>query len=59
MATWKAIKAHRTTKDPVIQCSIELAFRKEWLHMNILGKDDATIRWHFLSPLYFMNFSNE
>ncbi len=59
MATWKAIRSHRTTKDPAIQSSIELAFRKEWLHMNILGKDDATIGWHFLPPLFFMNFSND
>jgi hypothetical protein len=59
MATWKAIRAHRTTKDHDIQCSIELAFKKEWLHLNILGKDDATILWHFLPPLYFTNSSND
>jgi hypothetical protein len=58
-ATWKAIRSRRTTKDPAIQSSIELAFRKEWLHMNIFGKDDTTIGWHFLPPLYFMNFSND
>jgi hypothetical protein len=23
-----------------------------------MGKDDATIKWHFLPPLYFMQFSN-
>jgi hypothetical protein len=46
MATWKAIRSRRTTKDPAIQSSIELAFRKEWLHMNILGKNDvATLLW--------------
>jgi len=59
MATWKAIRARRATKDPDTQSRIELDFRKEWLHMNILGKDDATIRWHFLPPLYFSNLSND
>ncbi len=29
MASWKAIRSHRPTKDPVIQASIELDFRKE------------------------------
>ncbi len=29
MATWKAIRSHRPTKDPDIQSRIELAFRKE------------------------------
>jgi len=58
MATWKAIKSHHQTKDPNIQLSIELTFRKEWLHLNILGTDSATIRWHYLPPLYFLNFSN-
>jgi hypothetical protein len=59
MATWKAIRSHRPTKDPDIQCSIELTFRKEWLHLNIFGTDNATIRWHYLPPLYFLNYSNE
>jgi hypothetical protein len=59
MATWKAIRSHRPTKDPDIQASIELDFRKEWLHKNILGTDDATIRWHFLPPLYFLPLSND
>jgi len=59
MATWKAVRAHRTNKDPANQSSIELAFRQEWLHLNIFGKDDATIRWHFLPPLYFTNLSND
>jgi len=59
MATWKAIRAHRTNKDPVIQSSIELAFRQEWLHLNIFEKDGATMRWHFLPPLYFTNLSND
>jgi hypothetical protein len=59
MATWKAIRARKATRDPDTQSRIELDFRKEWLHMNILGKDDATIRWHFLPPLYFTNFSND
>ncbi len=59
MASWKAIRSHQPTKDPVIQTSIELDFKKEWLHMNILGKDNATIGWHFLPPLYFLHFSND
>jgi hypothetical protein len=59
MATWKAIKSHGATKDPSIQIRIELDFRKKWFHMNILGKDNATIRWHFLPPLYYLNFSND
>jgi hypothetical protein len=59
MASWKAIRSHRPTKDPVIQTSIELDFRKEWLHMNFLGKDNATIGWHFLPPLYYLHFSND
>ncbi len=58
MASWKAIRPHRPTKDPNIQTSIESDFRKEWLHMNILGTDQATIRWHFLPPLYFSHLSN-
>jgi len=49
MATWKAIRSHRPTKDPDIQSSIELAFTKEWY----------TIRWHFLPPLYYLNISND
>ncbi len=59
MATWKAIRSHRITKDPKIQSSIELTFRNEWLHMNILGMDNATIRWHFLPPLYYLHFAND
>jgi hypothetical protein len=59
MTSWKAIRSHRPTKDHVIQTSIEIDFRKEWLHMNILGKDHATIKWHFLPPLYYLNFSND
>ncbi len=59
MATWKAIRSHCQTKDPDTQLSIELTFRKEWLHLNILGTDNATIRWHYLPPLYFLNFSND
>jgi hypothetical protein len=50
MASWKAIRSHWPTKDPDIQVNIELDFRKEWLHMNILGTDHATIRWHVLPP---------
>jgi hypothetical protein len=59
MATWKAIRSHRATKDPSIQTKIELYFKKEWLHMNILGKDNATIRWHFLLALYYLNSFND
>jgi hypothetical protein len=59
MASWKAIRSHRPTKDPDIQASIELDFRKEWLHRNILGTDDVTIRWHFLPPPYFLPLSND
>ncbi len=59
MASWKAIRSHRPTKDPNTQASIELEFKKEWLHMNILGTDDATIWWHFLPPLYFLTLSND
>ncbi len=58
MATWKAIRSHRPAKDPDTQISIELTFRKEWLHLDILRTDSATIRWHFLPPLYFLNYSN-
>jgi hypothetical protein len=59
MATWKAIRSRSATKDPSIQSKIELDFRKEWLHRSILGKDSATIRWHFLPPLYYLNLLNE
>jgi hypothetical protein len=59
MATWKAIRTPRLDKDPDIQTRIEFAFRTEWLHMNIFGNDNATIRWRFLPPLYFLNFSND
>jgi hypothetical protein len=59
MASWKTITSHRPTKDPDIQASIELDFRKEWLHMNILGTNHATIRCHFLPPPYFLPLSND
>jgi hypothetical protein len=59
MATWKAIRSRSATKDPSIQSKIELDFRKEWLHRSILGKGSATIRWHFLPPLYYSNLLNE
>jgi len=59
MATWKAIRSHRPTRDPDYQSSIELAFRKEWLHLNIFGTNNATIRWHYLPPMYFLNYSND
>jgi hypothetical protein len=58
MATWKAIRSHRPAKDPDTQISIKLTFRKEWLHLDILGTDSATIRWHYLPPMYFLNYSN-
>jgi len=59
MATWKAIRCHHPARDPDIQNSIELTFRKEWLHLNIFETDNATIRWHYLPPMYFLNYSNE
>jgi hypothetical protein len=59
MASWKAIRSHRPTKDLEIQASIELDFRNEWLHMSILGKDNATIGWYFLPPLYYLHYSND
>jgi len=59
MASWKAIKSQRPTKDPEVQARIELDFKNEWLHLNILGSDHATIRWHFLPPLYFFPLSND
>jgi len=59
MASWKAIRSHRPTKDLDIQANIEINFRKEWLHMNIFRDDNATIRWHFFPPLYFLHFSND
>jgi hypothetical protein len=59
MATWKAIKSQRTNPDPVKQNSMETQFKKEWLHKGIMGSDNATIRWHFLPPLYFLNLINE
>jgi hypothetical protein len=59
MATWKAIRSHRPARDPDIQSSIELTFRKEWLHLNIFGTDNATIQWHYLPPMYFLNYSND
>jgi hypothetical protein len=58
VATWKAIRAPQPVNDPAKQARIELAFRSEWFHMNIFGSDSATIRWRFLPPLYFSNFSN-
>ncbi len=58
MVTWKAIRSRRSAKDPDTQISIELTFRKEWLHLNIFRMDNATIRWHYLPPMYFLNYSN-
>jgi hypothetical protein len=59
MAIWKAIRSHCTTKDPVVQSSIKLVFRKESLQLNSFGKDDATIGWHLLPPLYYLHGSND
>jgi hypothetical protein len=44
MATWKAIRAPRPENDPDIQARIELAFQLAWLHKNIFGCDNTTIR---------------
>jgi hypothetical protein len=59
MASWKAIRSQRPTKDPDMQARIELDFKSEWLHLNILGSDHATIKWHFLPPLYFLPLFND
>jgi len=59
MATWKAINSFRSTQEPSIQARIDQAFRAEWCHLGIFGDDCATIVWHFLPPLYFLNFFNE
>jgi hypothetical protein len=59
MATWKAIRTPHLNKDLDIQTRIELAFRTEWMHMNIFGTDNTTIKWCFLPPLYFLNFSSD
>jgi hypothetical protein len=59
MASWKAIRSQRPTKDQDTFASIELNFRKEWLHMSIMGTDNATIQWHFLPPLYFLPLIND
>jgi hypothetical protein len=29
------------------------------LHLNIFGSDNATIRWRFLTPLYFSLSDND
>ncbi len=58
MASWKAIKSQRLTKDQDTQTNIEFIFRKEWLHRSIMGMDNATIQWHFLPPLYFLPLIN-
>ncbi len=47
MATWKAIRAPRPVNDLAMQARIELAFRSEWFHMNIFGRDSATLRWRY------------
>jgi hypothetical protein len=53
MASWKAIRSQRPTKDQDTLASIELNFRKEWFHRSIMGMDNATIQWHFLLPCIF------
>jgi hypothetical protein len=58
MASWKAIRSQRLTKDQDTQTSIEFIFRKEWLRRSIMGTNNATIRWHFLPPLYFLPLIN-
>jgi len=59
MATWKAINSLHSTREPSIQARIDHAFRAEWCHLSIFGDDCNTIVWHFLPPLYFLNFFNE
>jgi hypothetical protein len=59
MPTWKAIRATKPDKDLDFQNRIELAFRNEWFHLNIFESDNATIRWHFLLPLYFSLYDND
>jgi hypothetical protein len=58
MATWKAINSLWSTREPSIQARIDQAFRAEWCHLGIFGDDCVTIVWHFLPPLYFLNFFN-
>ncbi len=58
MATWKAINSLRSTQDLSIQAKIDQAFRVESCHLSIFGDDCATIVWHFLPPLYFLDFFN-
>jgi hypothetical protein len=58
MATWKAINSLWSTRDPSIQARIDQAFRAEWCCLGIFGDDCATIVWHFLPPLYFLDFFN-
>jgi hypothetical protein len=58
MATWKAINSLWSTRDPSIQARIDQTFRAEWCHLSIFGDDCATIVWHFLPPLYFLDFFN-
>jgi hypothetical protein len=52
------INSFRSTQELNIQARIDQAFRAEWCHLSILGDDCATIVWHFLPPLYFLNFFN-
>jgi hypothetical protein len=59
MATWKAIRALKPDKDLEIQDRIELAFKNEWLHLNIFRSDNATIQWRFFPPLYFSLSDND
>jgi hypothetical protein len=59
MATWKAINSLWSTREPSIQARIDQTFKVEWCHLGIFGVDCNTIVWHFLPPLYFLNFFNE
>jgi len=56
MATWKAINSFWPTREPYIQDRIDHGFKVEWCLLNIFGEDGAPIEWHFLPPLYFLNF---
>jgi hypothetical protein len=59
MASWKAIRSSRQSRDQNIQSCIEKAFKAEWLHGHIFGEGGSAISWHLLPPLYFLNFSND
>jgi len=59
MASWKAIRSTSHQREHNTQTSIEQAFKAEWFHGHIFGKDEAATLWHLLPPLYFLNFSND